>query len=104
MAAYIAEDLNCRSRFIAAYFGESHVKPCGICDNCLKQKATELSKEEFDELYQQIISLVHEKPVPARELLLQLGSVKKEKAWKVLNFLQAENKIGVDATGRVYLK
>jgi hypothetical protein len=39
-----------------------------------------------------------------RELLLKLNDIKKEKAWKVLEFLQAENMIEMDAGGWVKLK
>jgi hypothetical protein len=34
----------------------------------------------------------------------QLGTIKKEKAWKVIEFLQAENKLEVDKAGWVRLK
>ena len=39
-----------------------------------------------------------------KDLLQKLNGIKKEKAWKVLEFLQAENKIEMDATGWVKLK
>jgi len=37
-------------------------------------------------------------------MLLRLDTIKKEKAWKVIEFLQAENKIEMDAGGWVKLK
>jgi hypothetical protein len=40
----------------------------------------------------------------AKELLTALSGIKKEKAWKVLEFLQAENKIEMDTSGLVRLK
>ena len=39
-----------------------------------------------------------------KDLLLKLNGIKKEKAWKVIEFLQAENKIVPDETGRIQLK
>jgi hypothetical protein len=39
-----------------------------------------------------------------KELLQRLVGVNKEKAWKVLNHLQAENKIELDKAGWVRLK
>jgi ATP-dependent DNA helicase RecQ len=39
-----------------------------------------------------------------RELLEKLNGVKKEKAWKVIEFLQAENKIDMDKDGFVRIK
>ncbi len=104
MLEYIDAEAGCRSRIIAAYFGDDTVKPCGICDNCLKQKATPLSKEEFERLHHRIINLVKYESLPAKELLLKLHDIKKEKAWKVIEFLQAEDKIEMDAKGRIALK
>jgi ATP-dependent DNA helicase RecQ len=104
MIQFVQEDTQCRSRIIGSYFGDANMKDCGICDNCLKQKATVLSKEEFAAIEQRLLQLLGKEPVDNKILLQQLTGIKKEKAWKVLSFLQAENKIGMDATGRVYLK
>jgi ATP-dependent DNA helicase RecQ len=38
MAAYAESKEECRSRFIARYFGQDDPKKCGICDNCIKEK------------------------------------------------------------------
>lgn len=104
MVSYVKEELVCRSRIIGSYFGDEAIKPCGICDNCLKQKATHLSKEEFKLLYHRIINLIKDESLYTKDLLLKLNSTKKEKVWKVIEFLQAENKIETDAGGRVRLK
>ncbi len=104
MMSYVKEDSECRSRIIGTYFGDTTIKACGICDNCLRQKAIHLSKEEFETVLQRIINLVKDAPLHTKELLLKLNGVKKEKAWRVLEFLQAENKIDMDAGGRVKLK
>lgn len=42
-------------------------------------------------------------PTPAKELLQKLNGFKKEKAWKVIEFLQAENKIELDKKGFIKL-
>lgn len=104
MLYYVKEEGECRSRIIGNYFGDEKIKACGICDNCLKQKAAHLSKEEFEMLHHRIINMVKYETLHTRELLLKLNGIKKEKAWKVLEFLQAENKIEMDAGGRVTLK
>lgn len=104
MQDYVKEDLKCRSRIIGQYFGDTALKNCGICDNCLKQKNTNLSVEEFDTLHHRIINIIKYAPLPPKELLNKLGNVKKEKAWKVLEFLQAENKIMLDRNGLLNLK
>jgi len=104
MAAYVTEEAECRSRIIGRYFGDEKIKACGICDNCLRQKSTQLSQEEFEALHHRIINIVKYESLQIKDLLQKLNGVKKEKAWKVLEFLQAENKIEMDATGWVKLK
>jgi ATP-dependent DNA helicase RecQ len=104
MVRYIKEDTECRSRIIGAYFGDEQVKACGICDNCLRKKVVSLSKEEFDTLHHRIINMVKYETLHTRDVLLKLNDIKKEKAWKVIEFLQAEQKIEVDSNGRVSLK
>ncbi len=104
MVRYIHETVECRSRNIASYFGDHNIQDCGICDNCLRQKSIHLSKEEFDTINNRIVDSVKEQSIHTKELLQHLKGIKKEKAWKVLSFLQAENKIELDKTGWVRLK
>jgi ATP-dependent DNA helicase RecQ len=104
MVNYVREEKDCRSRSIGSYFGDKEIKNCGICDNCLKKKATSLTKEEFETLHHRIIDLLKNESMPTKDLLQKLSGVKKEKAWKVIEFLQAENKIEMDSSSIVKLK
>ena len=104
MMAYVKEDVQCRSRIVGSYFGDTAVRSCGICDNCLKQKAASLSKEEFETIHHRVINTVKYESLHTKDLLQKLPGIKKEKAWKVLEFLQAENKIEMDGNGWVRLK
>ncbi|HVT84195.1 MAG TPA: ATP-dependent DNA helicase RecQ [Chitinophagaceae bacterium] len=104
LICFVREKTECRSRMIASYFGDASLPRCGICDNCLRLKATEISKEEFESINHRIINTVKYEPMHTRELLLKLSGVKKEKAWKVIEFLQAENKIEMDKDGLVRIK
>ena len=104
MVSYVKEEAECRSRIIGSYFGDDKIRACGICDNCLRQKASILSKEEFETIHHRIINMVKYETLHTKDLLLKLNGIKKEKAWKVLEFLQAENKIEMDAGGWVKLK
>ncbi len=101
---FVKEDTACRSRIIGIYFGDTGIKACGVCDNCLKQKATSLSKEEFDTVHQRIQTILANGPADIKDLIAKLDGIKKEKAWKVINLLQAEDKISADTTGKVYIK
>jgi len=104
MINYVHAKKECRSQMICKYFGDNAAIPCGICDNCLSQKSVKLTKEEFESLNHRILNTVKYEPLPTRELFTKLSGIKKEKAWKVLEFLQAENKIEMDEKGWVRLK
>ncbi len=104
MIQYVKENTACRSYIIGTYFGDADMKNCGICDNCLKQKATALTKEDFESIHQRIVATLTNGPLDIKQLLAKLSGIKKEKAWKVLEFLQAENKIETDVAGNVRLK
>jgi ATP-dependent DNA helicase RecQ len=104
MIQYVQEIVTCRSRMIGNYFGDHKIHNCGVCDNCLRQKKLQLDAKEFEKISRRIQTALAPQPLPSKELLDQLGSIKKEKAWKVMEFLQTENKIEVDKAGWVRLK
>ena len=98
MLQYIAESEECRSRFIAAYFGDEKLKPCGVCDNCLHKKSASLNETEFVDIHMRLLKLLQH-PLHSKDVLHHLKGIRKEKAWKVIDHLQAENKIEVDKDG-----
>jgi len=104
MINYVTEAIECRSKITANYFGDMEIKDCGICDNCLRKKETALTNEEFKKIYSRIIEVMNKESMPAKELLFRLNGIKKEKAWKVIDSLQAENKIAIDQHGLIRLK
>jgi ATP-dependent DNA helicase RecQ len=93
----------CRAVYINQYFGDDSKKQCGICDNCLKKKAGSLTSVEFGVISDKIQLKLKERPLQANELVSALG-VNKEKAWKVMRFLEQENKIEVKIDGTVSWK
>jgi ATP-dependent DNA helicase RecQ len=100
---YIKNDTFCRSQYIADYFGDENAKPCGICDNCLWQKKISLSEEEFDRIHQKLIQIIQANPVYSKDLLKQIPDISREKTWKVINHLVAENKLIIDKMGKLEL-
>ena len=104
MVDYVKDMETCRSVMIGRYFGDTGISECGTCDNCRKKKSQPISKEEFDQLSHRIINIVKYEVLDTVQLLQRLGEGKKEKAWKVIEFLQAENRIEMDAAGKVRLK
>ncbi len=88
----------CRSTYINEYFGDA-TPPCGVCDNCLHAKSVEVSTEEFKTISLLIEQQLQTKELRVGELMNALSTVKKEKAWKVIHFLQAEKKLTVTKNG-----
>lgn len=102
---YTLERSRCRSVQIGNYFGDTQLKSCGKCDVCLQQKTNyALKSEEFKEIHRDILLQIRPGPIAPQELLQKLGNIKKEKAWEVLQYLEAENKIVVDKEGAICLK
>lgn len=98
---YIKNTKDCRSAVIGNYFGDAAMQPCGVCDNCLQSKKVVLSAEEFSGIRQLIENALSINPLLVKELLLQLKGIKKEKAWQVIEFLQAEKKIAINEDGMI---
>ncbi|MCG2614562.1 RecQ family ATP-dependent DNA helicase [Terrimonas sp. NA20] len=103
MMSYVQEESECRSKLIGVYFGDREIKECGICDNCLKRKRASLTSEEFSTIHQRILNFIQEDPVEVKALLEHLQDFRKEKAWKVIEFMQAEDKLQIGKDGRVRL-
>jgi ATP-dependent DNA helicase RecQ len=100
MQRYIGLRDECRSKFIAYYFGDKSVNDCGICDNCLKKKQTLLSAKEYDEIKRQLLVLLQQE-MNIKALLTQLKMFNTQKVWKVINHLQEEGKIETDTFGNL---
>jgi len=83
---YVNEENICRSQVLLSYFGEKKSQPCGMCDICLKQKATELSTEEFKSIKEQIISLLKVESMTIVQLVNQVR-YNENKTLKVVRFL-----------------
>ncbi|MET0461832.1 MAG: ATP-dependent DNA helicase RecQ [Chitinophagaceae bacterium] len=103
MMSYVHETNNCRSKLIGVYFGDENIKECGICDNCLQRKRAAITNEEFSKIHQRILAFVQEDQVEVKALLEHLQDFRKEKAWKVIEFMQAEDKLRIEKDGRIRL-
>ncbi|QEC67556.1 RecQ family ATP-dependent DNA helicase [Panacibacter ginsenosidivorans] len=99
MLRYLHLQKECRSKYISNYFGDVAVKECGICDVCLHKKGSGLTEEEFNKIQQRIFHHTDNIAIPVKDLLEHLQGIRKEKIWKVLEFLQSEKKIEIDEFG-----
>ncbi len=98
----ILEYLNiklCRSKFIANYFNDYSLIDCGICDVCINANTPEMSHLDFQTIAKKILSITNNLKV--NEILIECNEYKKDKVWKVIEFLKAENKISFSNTGEI---
>jgi ATP-dependent DNA helicase RecQ len=102
MLSYV-QTKSCRSTAIAEYFGENESKACGICDNCVRKEKEKLTPAEFEAIYQKLKSGSKQQPLTAAALFDQFADIHYEHLRKVIDFMQAENKLFVDAEGIVHI-
>src|SRR5450432_856203 len=94
----------CRSVSIATYFGEKGASACGICDNCVKKEKEQLSPAEFESIYQKLLAGASLQSLTALSLFNQFADIHSEHLRKVIDFMQAENKLVVDEEGIVHIR
>ncbi len=100
MLGYLSVN-GCRSTFIARYFGEASPSDCGICDQCLRNKQPKLSAEDFRNIYKTVKERTHQQSIPAVSLFDHFTDIHADQLRKVIDFMQAENKLRVDLEGFV---
>jgi ATP-dependent DNA helicase RecQ len=96
---YVLQTTDCRSKVIAAYFNDSDVKRCGICDNCINLKLTPVSMLDFENIEAHLYALIVERNITVRNLLTNSKKMQQEKLWTVFSYLQAEKKVIVNKDG-----
>ena len=103
MISYVKKASGCRSQHIANYFTDVKINACGICDNCINEKVIYISADEFSKISDQIITLIKVSPVSVNEIIGSHKGIKKEKVWRVIDYLQSENKIKTGKEGNIRL-
>lgn len=101
MLQFVKLKHHCRSVFIGNYFGDEQMIPCGICDNCLKQKKVVLTDSQFQNIYKKLTALLPDTLVPLQAFFDQLAGIPTDHVWKVIDYLQSEHLIVVDHQGHI---
>lgn len=101
ISEFIVNTLSCRSQIIGNYFNDLAIKPCGICDNCIHLQSLHIGKEEFEQITRHIFEWTATHSTGIKELLESSKQFKKEKIWKVIDYLQSEAKITVSREGNI---
>lgn len=107
MMKYLQINKECRSRYINFYFGERSKDDCGICDNCLHRKNLKLSDTEFKAIEKRIVHSIEDPDTGAktvRELLNSCRGINKDKLWRVIDFMQSEQKLQIKGDGTLLLR
>ena len=103
MTGYIKKTSGCRSMHIAHYFTGLKINACGICDHCISEKVIAISREEFNSISGRVQEIIKDGALQVDEILVTLKGIKKEKIWKVIEYLLAEEKIQADKDGKIAL-
>jgi ATP-dependent DNA helicase RecQ len=102
--AFATDKKKCRSKLIAAYFGDNDVPDCKICDNCIAKQDEGLSTDLFKQLSDKIITLLKEEPLQVNKLLKKLKPANENNIWKVIDYLTAEKILFTDSDKKITLK
>lgn len=101
---FIRDTKTCRSKKIAAYFGDTKLDDCGCCDNCLERKKKPLDETTFNHIVGELQAALKSRPLPLEELLPTIKGLPEKKAWQVIEYLQAEELLLTDASGKLYFR
>ncbi|WP_205195124.1 ATP-dependent DNA helicase RecQ [Chitinophaga sp. Cy-1792] len=101
--AYVRNSATCRTQLLVKYFGESGTPPCGVCDTCLKKKATALDAAAFKRITDTVMNLLQE-PVELDVIEQSCRDVSKNNLLEVLRFLENEGLIKRDISGKILKK
>lgn len=104
MIDYVKDETICRSKTIGQYFGDEAIDDCGVCDVCLWKKGNEISAAEFEQIRQFVFDKAARDGFVLKTVLDKMGSKQREKVWKVVEHLIAEEKLQLNVEGKVFLR
>lgn len=90
---YVADEVQCKSKLLLTYFGESNLQDCGICSICLQKKQP---KPNMEAISGQILSILKISPKTSRELAM-LVAIEEEQLLSILKELLSCQNIGLNS-------
>jgi ATP-dependent DNA helicase RecQ len=103
MLQYIKENSVCRSKWIGNYFGDTAVRDCDICDNCLERKKRSKAIDRRA-LNDQVLEILRSEPMNWMEIQERFKEVTADQLKAAIDFLIGEERIVVDAEGNLRTK
>jgi ATP-dependent DNA helicase RecQ len=101
---YANNELLCRSKIIANYFGDTNTKDCSVCDNCLNNIALNISEEEFKNVSDKILALLKIERLTTAQLIAKMKPTGKQITSKVVTYLLDEILVETDSNNCFTLK
>ncbi|MEZ4952982.1 MAG: RecQ family zinc-binding domain-containing protein [Saprospiraceae bacterium] len=93
----------CRSQQLLEYFDEQ-APTCGICDVCLKNKETELTKDDYERYQSKIQALLKKEKLTEQELLESFSSNRHASVLATLSHLMDEGFIDKEGDQIIWKK
>ncbi len=93
---YCIQNLKCRSKYIASYFGETNATDCGVCDICLKQKKHETI--DYELLFPKLIAIL-QRPLDVIAISDEL-KINVAKTQHLIEWAMASEKIKINEEGK----
>ncbi len=103
MLQFIKEGSICRSKWIGNYFGDTAVRDCAICDNCLERKKRSKAIDRLA-LNDQVLEILRGEPMNWMEIQEKFPEVTADQLKAAIDFLIGEERIVVDAEGNLRTK
>ena len=95
MIKYATQNHQCRTQYIQSYFGEHTFGSCGVCDVCLEKRKKE-NQVEVKDYHDQVLALLHQKPMTSDELELAVNPDDHELFIEVIREMLDDNEIKYD--------
>ncbi len=98
MVNYFEQQTTCRSQYIAGYFGDASVNPCGICDVCLKKKEMKAQPLKGLTVAEKMLEMLQNGPLKIQTLESEFGLNATREA---IRFLETESLIQLNERGEL---
>lgn len=103
MIEYVKNSSECRSVMIGNYFSDQEIKSCNNCDNCINSISHKTTDKEFETIALQIMKDLKVQSMDSKKIETIYKDYNATSLWKVIHFLQAEEKVACDKNGFLYL-
>jgi ATP-dependent DNA helicase RecQ len=102
MTAYLGAD-DCRASRMGRYFGDTRVRPCGVCDNCRSTTAPVADAGDLEGMASEIRCVLAEAALSPGDLAARFEG--REDALRMaVEGLRREGKLTMDGVGRLVWK